>query len=134
MPSPERWLLRAVAVDGRLLDCRIRDGAVVELGGGLRPGDGELVLDGGGGELLPGLADHHIHLRATAAARRSIDLGGLPLSALAVPDGSDLVRVIGVGEEVTRRQLDGLFGTRPVRVQHRSGAVWTLNTAALSSS
>ena len=131
MPSRERWLLLDVAVDGAVLDCRLRDGAVAELAPGLDPGDGEQVLHADGGALLPGLADHHLHLQAIAAARRSIDLGGQPVSTVAAPPGDGVLRVIGAGDEVTRRQLDGLFGDRPVRVQHRSGAVWTLNTAAL---
>jgi predicted amidohydrolase YtcJ len=131
MPSRERWLLLRILVDGESLDCRLRDGAVVELAPGLEVADGEQVLDAAGGALLPGLADHHLHLRAIAAARRSIDLGGQPVSTVAAPTGDGLLRVIGAGDEVTREQLDELFGDRPVRVQHRSGAVWALNTAAL---
>jgi predicted amidohydrolase YtcJ len=134
MPSTERWLLRGVVVDGARTDCRLRDGIVAELAPGLAAGDGERVLAAGGGALVPGLADHHLHLRALAAARRSIDLGGRPLSAIGTVGavaGDGLVRIIGAGEEVTRGQLDELFGDRPVRVQHRGGALWTLNTAAL---
>ena len=50
-------------IDGQLLDVRVRDGVIAELGA---PG-----LDGGGAEeiaaegltMLPGLIDPHVHLR-----------------------------------------------------------------------
>ena len=133
MPSGERWLLRTVAVAGRRLDCRIRDGRIAELGSGLQAADGEQVVEGSGGELLPGLCDHHVHLRALAAARRSIDLRGGAL-ADRPPDapGTGWLRVIGAGQEVRRADLDAVWPDRPVRVQHRSGALWTLNSAALA--
>ncbi|WP_055639070.1 amidohydrolase family protein, partial [Streptomyces griseoruber] len=45
------------------------------------------------------------------------------------------VRAVGYHEsvagELDRRVLDGLVPDRPVRVQHRSGAMWFLNSAAL---
>ena len=46
------------------LDVRIADGCVVECAPGLRAAAGEEELDAAGGALLPGLHDHHIHLRA----------------------------------------------------------------------
>ena len=133
MPSGERWLLRSVTVAGRRLDCRIRDGRVAELGAGLPAREGEQVVDGAGGELLPGLCDHHVHLRALAAARRSIDLrGGGLADRPADPPGTGWLRVIGAGVELHRAQLDAVWPDRPVRVQHRSGALWTLNSAAVA--
>jgi hypothetical protein len=54
MPSTERWLLRDVAVSGKRLDCRIRDGRIAELAPRLTAADGEMVIEGNGGELLPG--------------------------------------------------------------------------------
>jgi predicted amidohydrolase YtcJ len=127
-------------VAGTRLDCRIRDGRIVELAPGLPTVDGERSIDGAGGALLPGLADHHLHLRAAAAAARSIDLAGSGLDAEldavpdAVPDvsGSGWLRVIGAGVTLTRAELDPIWPARPVRVQHRSGALWTLNSAALA--
>ncbi|MCW2522939.1 MAG: amidohydrolase, partial [Frankiales bacterium] len=56
---------------------------------------------------------------------------GLVDGALARPDQAWL-RVIGAGAEFLRTDLDEVFGDRPVRVQHRSGAVWTLNSAAVA--
>jgi predicted amidohydrolase YtcJ len=99
------------------------------LGPGLRAPSGAVIVTGRGGALLPGLTDHHIHLRAAAAARRSVDLhGGTDLSPLAVLDGIGWVRVVGAGKLLSRTDIDRACSARPVRVQHRSGAVWTLNS------
>jgi predicted amidohydrolase YtcJ len=131
MRSSEAWLLRSVVVDGTHTDCRIRAGRVVELGTELRRTDGERLLQGRGGALMPGLADHHIHLRALAAARRSVDLQGAPVEYALDAPGDGPLRVIGSAQALTRAELDTLWPDRPVRVQHRSGALWTLNSAAL---
>jgi predicted amidohydrolase YtcJ len=51
------------------------------------------------------------------------------------PDG--WIRAVGyhasVAGELDRDQLDALIGDTPLRVQHRSGAMWILNSAALSA-
>ena len=84
-----------------------------------------------------GLHDHHIHLFATAAALASIDCSRDPASALAAarPDASGWVRGVGYHEsiagEIDRAELDALRGDVPVRLQHRSGQLWVLNSAAL---
>jgi len=133
MPPSERWLLRDVLVGGRRVDCRLRDGRVAELGPGLDPAEGESSLDAAGGELLPGLCDHHLHLRALAAGRRSVDLRGGGLADLpAIAPGAGWLRVVGAGDELVRSDLDAVWPDRPVRVQHRSGALWTLNSAAVA--
>jgi predicted amidohydrolase YtcJ len=94
---------------------------------------GEEVVEADGGALLPGLHDHHVHLRALAAARSSVDVGA-GLEALRVP-GSGWLRATGYHESVAgdldRRVLDGVVGDRPVRVQHRSGELWVLSSAAV---
>src|SRR4051794_36411231 len=132
MPSSERWLLRGALVDGRRADCRIRDGRIVELAPGLAPAEGEQTIDATGGELLPGLCDHHLHLRALAAARRSVDLRGGGLADVPpIEPGAGWLRVVGAGDELFRADLDAIWPDRPVRVQHRSGALWTLNSAAI---
>jgi len=133
MRSADAWLIQDATVDGARVDCRIREGRVVELRPGLPGLESESAVSAGGGELLPGLADHHIHLRAAAAARRSIDLGGAGLAAADDDGGTDWLRVIGAGVELTRADLDVRWPHRPVRVQHRSGALWTLNSAALAT-
>jgi predicted amidohydrolase YtcJ len=104
----------------------------------------ERVVDAGGGSLLPGLHDHHIHLLALAAARRSVLVGppavtdaGELVATLRSVSGQGWVRGVGYHESVAgdldRRRLDDVLATRPVRLQHRSGAMWILNTAALAA-
>ncbi|KAA1394301.1 amidohydrolase family protein [Aeromicrobium ginsengisoli] len=132
MPPNEPWLLRSVEVGTDLVDCRIAEGRVVDVAAGLDPLPGEGVVDGAGGALLPGLADHHVHVLAMAAARASIDLAGATdLDHAPAPEGSGWLRVVGAGSELTRHDIDRHWGDRPVRVQHRSGALWTLSTAAV---
>jgi predicted amidohydrolase YtcJ len=82
--------------------------------------------------LLPGLADHHIYPRSLAAAARSVDLRGAPVESALPAPGEDVLRVIGAPSGLTRADLDRLWPERPVRVQQRSGALWTLNSAALA--
>lgn len=119
-------LLRDVEVDGRRVDVRIDGGRVTALGTNL---DGEEIVDGQGGALLPGLHDHHLHLFALAAARASVDVGA-GLEALRDAGGA-WVRAVNARESVDRHVLDALVPDRPVRVQHRSGGLWMLNSAAL---
>jgi len=54
-------LIKQATVNGQRLDVRV--GATVEaIGRDLSPLPGETVLGADGGELFPGLHDHHIHL------------------------------------------------------------------------
>lgn len=114
-------------------DHRVEAGTVVESAPRLDRHPGEDVVDAAGGALLPGLHDHHIHLRALAAARVSVDVSG-GLDALAQPPGDGWIRATGYHESVAgaldRWMLDRVTGRRPVRVQHRSGELWMLNSAA----
>ncbi|MEV0354740.1 amidohydrolase family protein [Nocardia sp. NPDC050697] len=125
------WLIRDVSLaDGRTgVDVRLDGGVIAEIGTGLNL-RGETEVDGDGAVLLPGLHDHHIHLHGTAAARESIDCttGLAALRTATTPR----VRAVGAGVSVDRHTLDQLVPDRPVRVQHRSGALWMLNTAALA--
>ncbi len=129
-----------------LRDVRVEDGRVIEVAARIEPRPGESVTDAAGAALLPGLHDHHLHLFALAAARASVDcsLARTPaqLAALfAAAVSSDragtpaMVRAIGYAEslagDLDRYALDRLTGDLPVRVQHRSGALWVLNSAAL---
>ncbi len=142
----ERLLLSRAEVDGRRVDVRVAGGAVTEIGERLSPTVGETVVDADGGALIPGLHDHHIHLLALAAARQSVRAGppevndaGELATALQAADRSrapgEWIRATGYHDSVAgpldRETLDGLVLTRPVRVQHRSGALWILNSAAL---
>lgn len=122
-------------------DCRIRHGGIVQIGRELLRGPGESVIQGDGGALLPGLADHHLHLAATAAQETSVDVSALSRGELAAAlagaraaaDG--WVRVVGHDEVahggLRRDTLDAYCGSVPVRVQHRSGALWSVNSAGL---
>jgi predicted amidohydrolase YtcJ len=93
-----------------------------------------------------GVHDHHIHLFATAAALSSVrcgppqvrDRAGLARAlAAARPDARGWVRGVGYHESVSgeldRAALDRLRGDVPIRVQHRSGQLWVLNSRALAT-
>jgi predicted amidohydrolase YtcJ len=90
--------------------------------------------------------DHHIHLLAAAASLVSADC-----SPAAAPDRAALARVLrahpadargwvrGVGHadpggaSLDRAALDAIEPVRPVRVQHRSGQLWSLNSVGLAA-
>ncbi|WP_369254088.1 amidohydrolase family protein [Streptomyces sp. R35] len=136
-------LLRGVELHPRQgpVDCRIRGGVVAELGRGLRPQPDEFVARGYGGALLPGLADHHLHLAAMAAQHVSLDVSALSRDGLAsslaqaVAGEDGWVRAVGYDDVVhgalDRTVLDAWNRVLPVRVQHRSGALWLVNSPGL---
>lgn len=136
-------LLARVEIAGAVRDLRVTDDRVAEIAERLRPAPDEDVLDAGGRALLPGLHDHHLHLRSLAAASGSVDLRDVTdeeglRHALAAAARGDWVRAVGYHEamagDLDRRRLDEL--TPPgvsVRVQHRSGVLWILNSAALTT-
>lgn len=135
-----------------LVDVRLAGGTVVEIGPPGRRLDrrpGEEELDAAGGALLPGLHDHHLHLMSLAASMASVFLG-----PPAVADAREFARRLGEAAGAARRSprggwvrgigyhpatagdldrwaLDALTGDVPTRVQHRGGALWVLNSAAL---
>ncbi len=136
-------LLRDVTLlDGRRTDVRVAHGTVVQLGS-LSRLPGEELIEGAGAALSVGLADHHLHLLAMAAAEASLDLRPAVAPdraaveaalARAEPDRTGWIRAVGYGEQGGRlslADLDRLHPTIPVRIQHRSGALWLLNPAAL---
>lgn len=123
------------------LDVRCRDGRVVEIGRALAASPSEDTHDARGGALLPGLNDHHIHLFALAAARRSVPCGPPAVTtrteletALETAPGDDWIRGVGYHESVAgmldKQSLDEIRGDRPVRIQHRSGKMWFVNSEA----
>lgn len=120
-------------VEGTLIDVRVEDGVVTAVGSDLP--DADERVDAVGGALMPGLQDHHIHLLALAAALASVDCSS-SLDGLATASGSEWVRGVGYHEKVSgpldRHMLDAIVRNRPVRVQHRSGALWMLNSKALT--
>jgi len=137
-------ILRDVEVEGRAgLDVRLAGGRIAEIGPRLAARGEE--IDGRGGALIPGLCDHHIHLFGYAARADSVDVEGASPSELARriadaaaarPDGA-WIRVLGhhetQGGELTRDDLDRLAPRHRLRVQHQTGALWVLNSAALAS-
>ena len=50
-------------------DVRWHGRSITHCGTGLRPLPGEDDIDADGGWLLPGLHDHHVHLRSLATSR-----------------------------------------------------------------
>jgi predicted amidohydrolase YtcJ len=136
-------LLREVIVEGRLVDVRASDGTITSVGPRLQARLGETIIDGRRGALIPGLHDHHIHLLALAAAERSVSVGPAVTpdatafaGALAAADRSlargAWLRAVGYHESIAgpldRWRLDDIVRDRPVRVQHRTGIEWVLNS------
>ncbi len=108
----------------------------------LTPRIGEPVFDARGGALLPGLHDQHMHFLATAALAHSADCGDARVTSsgslrqlLQQHPGDDWIRGVNYHEsvagELQRARIDALIDHRPVRIQHRSGKVWMLNSAAI---
>lgn len=123
-----------------LADVRIEDGLIAEVAPSL-PVQGQAIVEAEGAALLPGLHDHHIHLAALAAKRASVWCGPPKVTdaaqlreALNRP-GEGWIRAIGYHDSImglpTARELDALVPDRPLRMQHRSGRMWLLNSAAL---
>ena len=134
---------RATTLDGVVVDLRL--GAHIdEVAGTLDPRPGEDVLDAAGGTVLPGLHDHHVHLHSAAAAATSVRVGPPQVrdrAALAnvlasLEAGEDgWIRAVGYHDSVAgpldRAALDAMVPTVPLRIQHRSGVLWMLNSAGL---
>jgi predicted amidohydrolase YtcJ len=131
-------------VEGARLDVRITGTAITEIGVALERRGEDRVFDAAGGALIPGLHDHHLHLHAMAAALASVRCGppdvisvdGLA-SALRSARSAGWIRGVGYHESIAgpldRAVLDVLVPDRPVRIQHRSGGLWMLNTNALET-
>lgn len=129
-------------VDGVACDIEIRGATIAAV----RPPSlgRRATIDAAGAAVIPGLHDHHVHLFATAAAAASVRVGpgdvhGVDGLAGALRAGATQpggwVRAIGYHESVAgdldRETLDRLCPGHPVRLQHRSGVRWVLNSAAL---
>lgn len=89
--------------------------------------------------LLPGLHDHHVHVYSTQARTRSVDVSGcqnlreLTTLLRGVP-GTDAIRAVGYDDTllggIARDLLDEISPLRPIRLQHRGGHLWVLNSPA----
>ncbi len=142
-PVAPPLMLRSVELDGAIADVSIRQGKVNAIGSNLPAESGMTVIAGQGHALLPGLHDHHIHLNATAAAMASVWCGpsgvrdaDALIKALFAAPGSGWLRGIGyhdsVAGELDRSWLDQHGPDRPIRIQHRSGRMWIMNSRALA--
>jgi len=129
---------------GEIVDVRIVGDRIDEIGPRIAARPGDETVDGLGGPILPGLHDHHVHLWAWAAAAESVDVGppavdsadSLARCLRAAPGAPGTwIRAIGYHESTAghldRATLDRLVADRPARIQHRSGALWILNSRAL---
>jgi predicted amidohydrolase YtcJ len=137
---------QATLLDGRTVDVRV-DARIEEVRSAsedLVARRGEGVLYANGGTLLPGLCDHHVHVRSAASALDSFFVGPpgvstkaelVQLLSNAAPGPDGWIRAIGYHEsvagELDRTALDAMVPGIPVRIQHRSGALWILNSEAL---
>lgn len=141
-------LIRSAELLGRgVVDVRVEGGCVAEIGKRLATRSDETWVEAEGGLLLPGLHDHHIHLRAYAASLRSVACGPpqvrdadalrQALRAAAQNSASEAwIRGIAYHDSVAglidREWLDANAPARPLRIQHRSGRLWMFNSIALA--
>ena len=127
----------------RHADLRIEKGQIATIGN-LAPKPGEQVINALGGALLPGLHDHHMHLMSYAASLQSVSCGPPDVCTESqlvanLRDHADTREASGwirgfryhesVAGEIDRRWLDRCLPDVPVRIQHRSGRLWIINTA-----
>ncbi len=135
---------RAALLDGSIVDIRVEQ-TITEVAATLTRHRGEAVLDAEGGTVLPGLHDHHVHLRSAAAALGSVRAGPPQVRSVdellhalrtAPVDDDGWVRAYAYHEsvagELNREALDRVSLNVPIRVQHRSGALWIINSAGLA--
>lgn len=143
------WIVDA-EVAGRRCDVALENGRVRSIGerdptpAAPRNASGD-VLDARGGALLPGLHDHHIHLMALAAALEGVDCG-----PPRVADEAALARALrtatpregwlrgtryheSVAGALDRGRLDRIRDDVAIRLQHRSGIMWFLNSKAIAA-
>jgi predicted amidohydrolase YtcJ len=144
--EPVAVVVRRARLGAGLVELRLEGDRIAEMGERVRRDAHDVEIDAGGGTVIPGLHDHHLHVRAAAAALRSVPVGprdvgnargfaeALQAAARVQPVGH-WVRAVGYHESVAGRldsaSLDAIVADRPVRVQHRSGSLWTVNSAGL---
>ncbi|MBK8468614.1 MAG: amidohydrolase family protein [Actinomycetales bacterium] len=127
---------------------RIRGGVVTEVAPGLKPTSGEHVLDGQDRWAIPGLWDHHVHLRQWGLKFSRLDTAGtgapdevlrrVATHVAALPTGDDRL-VEGFGHRLatwdrgpTVSELDAVSGAHPVVLISGDGHNGWLNSRALA--
>lgn len=147
-PAPALLIRKAELQSGARVDVRLAAGRIERIAPRLQPHDGEEVIDARGRALSVGLHDHHVHLMAHAAALESLPCSNpvigcvtgfaeLLLMRARMEDQAAPGWIRGVGYHegvagpIDRRWLDAVAPRVPVRIQHRSGRLWILNTCAL---
>lgn len=129
-------------------DLLVEAGRICRVAPSLPDIPGAVVVEARGAALMPGLHDHHLHLTSLAAALDSVRCGPPQVKDAAelaarlrqadqAGDASRWIRGIGyhpsVAGEIDRHWLDQHVPSRPIRVQHRSGRLWILNSKALEA-
>ena len=134
---------------GTITNVRVKGARIAAVDRTLAAEPGEPVLDARGGALLPGLHDHHVHLLALASSLESLRCGPPEVSTeehlaqrlrerAALSDGSDADWIRGIGYhesvagDIDRAWLDRVLPDVPVRIQHRSGRLWIVNSRGLA--
>lgn len=124
-----------------LADLRIHDGRIAAVAPRLAPKPGEEVIDAKGCALIPGLHDHHMHLLALASALQSLECGSdhnALAQQLAHRRSEKPAEIRGINyhpgehDTIDRVWLDRICPDIPVRIQHQSGRLWILNSAAMA--
>lgn len=143
LPRPE-LIVDNVLLNGRRTAVSIASGLVVDIDRHAPSSVAIPVLDGRGGRIIPGLADHHLHLYATAAQAQSVDVSGCTpgdldalQSRIALCGCADQIRATGMDdgglEPLQRLDLDAICPDKPLRIQYRTGSLWVLNSVALEA-
>jgi predicted amidohydrolase YtcJ len=134
-------ICNAAITPGSHADVRVANGHIAAIAPSLERQPGEDIVDARGCALIPGLHDHHMHLLALASALQSLDCNGthealaLQLAARCREKPAEIRGINyhpGEQDAVDRHWLDGICPAIPVRIQHQSGRLWILNSAALA--
>jgi predicted amidohydrolase YtcJ len=138
-------LIHNAEISSRRTSLRCKNGLIVQIADQIAIDGGEEVIDAKGGALLPGLHDHHLHLFSLAAQLASLNCGPPNITSHdaltrvlreAEPSGGWL-RGTGYFESVAgplnRNRLDEIRADVPIRIQHRSGSMWFLNSRAIEA-
>jgi predicted amidohydrolase YtcJ len=140
---PHDLVLRDAEVDGVVGDVLVHEAMIASVG--LPVPRAVIMIDCGGAAVIPGLHDHHCRLLSAAAAADSVLCGppavrartGLrkalssqrdPMGGFVASGTTNLSPATLTDGSSTRSRL-----AVPTRVQHRSGALWVLNSVGLAT-